>query len=128
MPYILIIDDDEVLRPMLRLTLEHLGYEVGEARDGNEGIALQLRRPADLVITDLVMPNKEGIETIVELRQRFPELRIIAMSGGSRVTATDYLGIARWAGARQILSKPFTPTELAAAIAAALDRDPPPAT
>jgi len=120
MSYILVIDDDEILRPMLRMTLEHLGHEVGEARDGNEGLALQQQRPADIVLTDLVMPNKEGIETIVELRQKFPNLRIIAMSGGSRVTATDYLDIARWAGAKRILTKPFTPTDLAAAIAAVL--------
>ena len=119
-PTLLIIDDDDQLRSMLRQTLELMGYTVAEARDGNEGLAEHLRRPADLVLTDLIMPDKEGIETIIKLRKHSPGLKIIAMSGGGRNSATGYLQTARLVGARQVLAKPFTHEELEVVVASVL--------
>ncbi len=92
---------------MLRATLAELGYTVTEARNGKESLALHKSNPADLVITDLIMPEKEGIETISELLSLQPELKIIAMSGDGRVSAKDYLPIAKWLGAARVLTKPF---------------------
>ena len=121
MPHILLIDDDAPFRNMLRLTLEELGHDVTEAHDGKEGLAAHQLNPVDLVITDLVMPGMEGIETIIELKRCSPALKIIAMSGGGRINAaTDYLPTARLLGANRTLAKPFTPQELSAAIAEVL--------
>ncbi len=116
MPKILLIEDDELFRKMLRTTLEEMGHAVAEARDGKKGVALYEREATDVVITDLIMPEKEGIETIVELRRKSPGVKIIAMSGGGRVTPNDYLEIARKMGAKRVLSKPFSNEALAAAI------------
>jgi len=92
---------------MLKEALTRAGYEVTEALDGKEGISLYLKEPIDLVITDIVMPNKEGIETIIELRQSFPEVKIIAMSGGGRIIPEDYLYMAKGLGAKRTFAKPF---------------------
>jgi len=116
MAHILLIDDDNLLRGLLRINLEEAGYTVTEARDGKEGLALQAQSPADLVLTDLIMPEKEGVETIIELRKKHPKVKIIAMSGGGRGSATDYLQTARKLGAARTLCKPFTDEELLAAI------------
>ncbi|HSG72042.1 MAG TPA: response regulator, partial [Planctomycetaceae bacterium] len=79
---ILIIDDEESVRETLSMMLEDRGYEIRGARDGNRGLQLiEVFRP-HLVITDIIMPDKEGIETIIEVRRRWPDLRIIAISGG----------------------------------------------
>lgn len=117
MPHILLIDDDELFRKMLRATLEELGHTVTEARDGKEGLALHKSKPADLVITDLIMPGKDGLETIPELLQLQPGLKIIAMSGGGRISAEDYLPIAKWLGAVRVLPKPFAREAMITAIA-----------
>lgn len=117
MPHILLIDDDELFRKMLRATLEDLGHTVTEARDGKEGLALHKSKPADLVITDLIMPEKEGLETISELRRLQPGLKIIAMSGGGRISVEDYLPIAKWLGAARVLTKPFAREAMIAATA-----------
>ena len=85
MPRILIIDDERQIRELLRDILEDAGYDVAEAADGQEAIKIQRGEPADLIITDLIMPEKEGIETIRELKQSYPDVRIIAMSGGGVV-------------------------------------------
>ena len=116
MPHILLIDDDELFRSMIRVTLEEMGHTVSEARNGQEGLVQYEASPADLVLTDLIMPEKEGIETIVELRKKHPSVKIIAMSGGGRVTPENYLHIARRLGAGRVLSKPFPSEELAVAI------------
>ncbi|MCP3955776.1 MAG: response regulator, partial [Desulfobacterales bacterium] len=81
---ILIIDDDIHVLAMLRKMLEREGYEIVVALDGNEGLRLYRENPTKLIITDLIMPEKEGLETIIELRQNFPDTRIIAMSGGGQ--------------------------------------------
>jgi CheY-like chemotaxis protein len=120
MPRILLVDDDESFRPMLQATLERFGHEVTAAKNGNEAIARYRERPADLVITDLVMPDKEGVETIRELRRETPPARIIAMSGGGRNNPSVYLTLASQLGAARLLAKPFSHAELLDAIEAAL--------
>jgi len=112
MKRVLIIDDDDQFREMLRFMVERAGYEVEEAEDGEIGIELQQQSPFDLIITDIIMPNKEGIGTIVELKNDYPELKIIAISGGGRVVPNDYLDIAEKLGAHRTLSKPFERKEL----------------
>jgi len=112
MKRILLIDDDQLFREMLKDILESLGHEVTEAREGSEGLNLLRNLNPDLVMTDLIMPGKEGIETIMELRRAKPDLRIIAMSGGGRGMANSYLKIAQQMGAKRVLAKPFSIDEL----------------
>ncbi len=107
MARILIIDDEPQIRSMLRLMLERDGYEVVEAPDGIEGIRAYRQRPADLIITDLIMPNKDGIGMIIELQKEFPDVRIIAMSGGGLNKPEGYLKGAKKLGAAYTLTKPI---------------------
>jgi CheY-like chemotaxis protein len=116
MQRILVIDDDEQMRALLRDILERAGYEVTEAQHGLEGLKLFRARPADLVVTDLIMPEKEGVETILELRAEYPEVPIIAVSGGGRNGPRDYLEIAARLGARRTVAKPFTRQEILVAV------------
>lgn len=116
MARILLIDDDDALRTMLRLTLNHFGHTVVEARNGREGLALYPHADVALVITDIVMPEVEGIEVLMELRKVEPRVKIIAISGGGRASATDYLRLARKLGASRVLAKPFSNEALLAAI------------
>jgi CheY-like chemotaxis protein len=97
-----------------------------EAEDGDEGLALFSRHGADIVLTDLIMPGKEGLETIQELRRVYPTIKIIAMSGGGRVAAQDYLTVAKEFGAVRMLAKPFSIPALAEAITATLAEIGPP--
>lgn len=113
---ILIIDDDEQLRALLHEILERAGFAVVEAANGVEGLQLFRSEPADLVITDLIMPDKEGVETILELRREFPEARIIAISGGGRNGSANYLPIAARLGARRTVAKPFSRQEILDAV------------
>jgi len=107
MARILIIDDEPQIRSMLRLMLERDGYEVVEAPDGIEGIRAYRRKPADLIITDLIMPNKDGIGMIIELQKEFPDVKIIAMSGGGLNKPEGYLKGAKKLGAACTLTKPI---------------------
>lgn len=104
---ILVIDDDETIRVLLRTILERAGYRVVDSPDGNKGIRRYQESPTDLVITDLIMPGKEGIETIRELRKKFPHVKIIAVSGGGRIGPESYLKMAKGVGALRTLRKPF---------------------
>lgn len=122
MPAILLVDDDELVRTMLEITLTKLGHQVTGARNGKEALRLFAAEPPELVLTDMVMPDKEGVEVIGELRRLQPDLKIIAMSGGGRGDATDYLKVARLMGAKHTLHKPFSTADLVDAIAAVLDR------
>ena len=119
---ILVIDDDVHILRALRWMLEGEGYEVVEAVDGNEGIKLLRREPIDLVITDIIMPEKEGLETIMELRRDFPSVKIVAMSGGGHVSPKEYLYLAKKLGAQHTLCKPFTRQETLGAIRDILDK------
>lgn len=107
MARILIIDDEPSVRELLLTMLMEEGHEVVEAADGKAGLRLLQERPVDLVITDLIMPEKEGIETIMDLRRDFPDVKIIAMSGGGIIQAQDYLGMAQGMGAHRVFEKPF---------------------
>jgi DNA-binding NtrC family response regulator len=108
MQRILIIDDDDKLRTTLRSLLENAGYTVDEAEDGAQGLARFRENSADLVITDIVMPEREGLGTIMELKREAPKLKIIAMSGGGKFTPNGYLRMAEKLGAVQTIAKPFT--------------------
>ncbi|MGO8928816.1 MAG: response regulator [Limisphaerales bacterium] len=118
MARILVIDDEPDMRVLLEQTLKSAGHEVILAADGKEGVERYRTSSADLVITDLYMPNQEGLETISELRRRFPEVAIIAMSG--KDAAVTMLSIAQKLGAVGVLRKPFLTDELIAAVAKAL--------
>ena len=114
-PTVLVIDDDDMLRQMLARALGLEGFTVEQASDGLQGVELARSRPIDLVVTDLVMPGQEGMETILTLRRERPRLPIIAISGG--VTNSKlYLDIAAKIGARRVLPKPFQPRTLIALI------------
>lgn len=113
MTKILIIDDEDQYRSTLKRMLEKAGYnEIEEAANGNDGLKIFRRQHFDLVITDIIMPEKEGIETIVELVKAEPRIKIIAMSGGGRIGPENYLELARHLGAGRTLTKPFTQAEL----------------
>jgi len=120
---ILVIDDDEPIRELLRTILEHEGYRVLEASDGDEGLKQFTETPTDLVITDLIMPGKEGIETIRDLRRKFPGVKIIAVSGGGRIGPDSYLKMAKGVGALRTLSKPFDRTILLKAVEEVIEMD-----
>jgi len=113
---ILVIDDEEEVRDIIKQMLELEGYEVITAVDGNQGIKLFKQEPADLVITDIIMPDKEGIETIIELRNQFPDVKIISISGGGRIGPHDYLNMAKKLGAERSFTKPFERKKLLKAI------------
>jgi len=117
---ILVIDDDEAMRSTVRKILEREGYEVREARDGQEGLRLFRERPADVVVTDLIMPGKEGMETIVELREEAPDARILVVSGAGTMLLDSTLSDAEAIGADASLPKPFTVDQLRKAVAALL--------
>ena len=112
MPRILVVDDNDDIRSMLELLLRREGFDVASARDGEQALALFAERAADIVITDLFMPERDGIETIVALRDRYPNAKIIAMSGWQSQRGPDYLAVARDIGAAGTLRKPFEPREL----------------
>lgn len=124
MARILIIDDEPQIRSMLKLMLERDGYEVVEAPDGVEGIRVYRQNPADLIITDLIMPNKDGIGMIIDLKKEFPEVKIIAMSGGGLNKPDGYLKGAKKLGAACTLTKPIDREEMLRVVAAILKNTP----
>ena len=116
MANILLVDDEEQLRSILRIVLESAGHDVEEAGNGKEAVESYRSRPADLLVTDIVMPEKEGIETIIQLRESYPEVKVIAMSGGGRTGDQNYLELAKKLGANQVLAKPFSNSEFLNAV------------
>ncbi len=116
MPRVLIIDDEPQIRVMLRQMLERIGLEVMDAPDGKAAIKLQQENPADLIITDIIMPEKEGLETIVDIKRSFPKVKIIAMSGGGRNQPMDYLCIAEKLGADKTFAKPIGQKEIISSV------------
>ncbi len=116
MPRILVIDDDDLIRVMLHQMLEDAGYDVAVAANGDEGIKLFHEQAADLIITDIIMPEKEGWETIVELKRDYPRVKIIAISGGGRIGPYSYLMVAKRFGAERVFTKPLKKDELLKAI------------
>ena len=115
---ILLVDDDDMFRTSLRRVLQYGGYEVEEARDGNEAILLLNRMAVDAVVTDILMPGKDGVETIYEIRRRWPDLGVMAITGGASRHATLFLDISRKLGAARVLQKPFSAEQLLQAMQA----------
>ena len=120
MANILVIDDEAGVREMMRDTLEELGHTVVEASNGVLGMQKYGEAPFDLVITDIIMPDQEGIETIQQIRKIRSDQKIIAMSGGGRTKTVEFLQIAQSLGAQRVLKKPFGPSVIRDAVKACL--------
>ena len=121
MKQILVIDDESQIRSMLKKMLEREGFDVITAFDGKEGMKLFRENPADLVITDIIMPEKEGFEIIMELKKSSPNVPVIAISGGGKNSPDGYLNIAKKFGAKAIFKKPVENKELLKAVKRALE-------
>ena len=124
MATILLIDDDDDVRPTIAAMLARGGHDIRQAENGVEGMEMYRYKAADLVLTDLVMPEKEGLATILELRKLNPSVKIIAMSGGFAYDPKLYLHMATRFGADRVLRKPFSPQELLETVQATLDAPP----
>ena len=120
MPTILLLDDNDQYRALLSEVLTTAGFDVCAAPNGRQVGKILASQPIDLVITDLVMPDCDGIETIRRLRLSHPELPVIAMSGDNPLNTALYLTIAEKLGAARILEKPFSTGALVTAVCAAL--------
>jgi len=127
MASILVIEDDALIRQFLLEALTRQGYAVRVAIHGIEGLRFYRAEPADLVLTDLVMPEQDGLSTIMELRQIAPTVRIIAMSGGMVQNPQLYLQLAEKLGADRVLRKPFLLQDLLALVTEVLALPRPPA-
>lgn len=107
MTHIMVVDDDNIIRKFLQVILEKAGYRVTEAQNGKVAMKLHRNFPADLIILDLVMPEKEGIETIMELRRDFPDTKIIAITGGLKGETEVLLNASKDLGASLAFKKPL---------------------
>ena len=116
MAKIIVIDDEPYILLLLKKMLEKEGHQVDMATNGVEGIDLYHKNGADLIITDIVMPEKEGLETIINLKSENPSLKVIAISGGGRVDSREYLHSAQLLGAERIFQKPFKKDEIVKAV------------
>jgi len=105
---VLIIDDEPSVLVLLRAILEDCGYEVDEALNGEEGLQLFSKNSFDLVVIDMVMPIKDGLKTIMELKEETPDQLIIAISGGGTISKERYLTIASYLGNVRTITKPFS--------------------
>ena len=124
MSRILLVDDNLDLLDAMQIPLERAGHHALVAANGQDALALIRGNRIDLVITDIYMPEKEGLETILELRQLFPEVKIIAMSGGGQTQGRSNLFMAEQFGAAMTLKKPFSATELVMAVRTVLGTEP----
>jgi CheY-like chemotaxis protein len=115
-PRVLLVEDDEDLRHALARLLTQNGYEVAQAPNGRLALQHMEQQPAQVVVTDMLMPEMDGVETILALRRAYPEVKIIAISGGGINPAENYLALARTLGTHKVLAKPFVPLELLEAI------------
>ncbi len=109
---ILIVDDDAQIRQLFKRILEEKGHQVFIAVDGEDGIIQYKKEKPDLMLLDIIMPNKEGIEVIREITSEYKNAKIIAVSGGGKGKAVDYLSYAKHFGAKQIIEKPVSPSKL----------------
>jgi len=126
MPRILVIDDEPLVRSTVIMILTRAGFSVEEASDGQAGIAMFHKSQPDLVITDIFMPNRDGIEVVMELKRLCPRTTIIAMTGGGQMRMMEIASAAKSLGADHILHKPFERESLLAAVNAVLGTLPPP--
>jgi DNA-binding NtrC family response regulator len=113
---ILIVDDEPGIRELLGIMLESHGHSVVTAEDGVQAPKVMATRPIDVVITDLLMPERDGLEFITEVRKKYPKVKIIAMSGGGHVAREAYLRIAKTFGAHFLLEKPFNQSDVVSAV------------
>lgn len=120
---ILIIDDEVDILFMLRKMMERAGFIVTLASNGREGMERFYEDPPDMVITDIIMPEKEGLEIIREMKKKQPALKVIAISGGGRISADSYLETASYFGANRIFQKPFTQSEIISAAKTLLETE-----
>lgn len=121
MPSVLVVDDEDQVRQLIRESLEQAGYTVQEARDGKEGLDQYRKQPADVIIMDVMMPDQDGLESILILRREFPAARVIAITGGSdMIGILNFLDVAKMMGARRALHKPFELHALLDAVSAEL--------
>jgi two-component system, chemotaxis family, chemotaxis protein CheY len=119
MPSVLVVDDEDRIRRLIREVLEQAGYVVEEARGGKEGLERYRANQADVVIMDILMPDQDGLESITTLRREFPNSRVIAMTGGSdMIGVLNFLDVAKMLGACRTLQKPFEIQALLDAVAA----------
>ncbi len=116
MARILVVDDEELARFTIREILESAGHQVDEAGDGRQALDALAQVPFDLVVTDIIMPEKDGVSATIEIRQGYPDIKIIAVSGGGRTRNLDFLEMAKQYGADRILAKPFAEEELLEAV------------
>lgn len=116
MAKILVFDDEPSILLMIKKMLEKAGHEVDIALNGKEGMALFQKHKPDLVITDIIMPEQEGLETIISLRKNYPDLKIIAISGGGRIGPDGYLPGAKLLGANAVFTKPLMQKEFMQAV------------
>jgi CheY-like chemotaxis protein len=114
---ILVIDDDHLVRYTLSKILSSNGHQVTTASDGQRAMTVLRDELPDVVVTDIIMPEQEGIETIVKIRHDHPEVKIIAISGGGRIRNVDFLEMARSLGADEVIQKPFEAEELLSRLA-----------
>ena len=120
MARILLVDDDSKIRTMVRVVLERFGFEVMEAIDGEAALRIARAEKADLVVSDVFMPDCDGLELLRNLRRELPDLKVISMSGGTLGGKIDLLTVARYLGATETIHKPFTATALLALVNRAL--------
>ena len=109
---ILVVDDEPMIRDGLKVALEMEGHRALTASDGNEALKIVDESKPQLIITDIIMPESDGIEVICSLKETNPDIKILAISGGGRISAQDHLKIAKQLGASSILAKPFSTEEL----------------
>jgi CheY-like chemotaxis protein len=121
MAKILVFDDEPSILLMIKKMLEKTGHEVDIALNGIQGMELFEKNKPDLLITDIIMPEKEGLETIFELRRKYPELKIIAISGGGRISPDGYLPGAKLLGANMVFQKPLVQKEFLQAVSLLLN-------
>jgi len=123
MTSILVIDDNDEFRGMLRKMLEKEGYEVREARHGKEGVELYRENPADLLMIDLIMPEEDGVQVMSELKKEFNDIKFIMMSGGGEYeSGEDYLSSLEAFGVQKTLAKPFDRQTMIAMVKEALEK------
>jgi CheY-like chemotaxis protein len=123
MPGVLIVEDDKELREMLKMSLLRSGFTVLEAGNGKEAITHFKPSLTDLVVTDLIMPEEDGLKVVIKLRELKPSIKIIAISGGGKVGPGSYLNLAKALGADAIYSKPFSISDLTAKIEQLLNNE-----
>lgn len=120
MARILVVDDDAMVRGTIRASLQRAGHQIIEAGDGLEAIATLERESVDLVVSDIIMPEVDGIGLLLKLRKQYAALKVIVISGGGRTQNVDFLRMAETLGADRVLAKPFTPDQLQSAVQAVL--------